>query len=57
MVALVTRMLELHKRTPQTPQESEQLARDIASTDRSIDALVYDLYDLTPEEIKIVEDN
>jgi type I restriction-modification system DNA methylase subunit len=55
MVALVTRMLDLHKRVPATPQESEQLARDIASTDRQIDALVYDLYALTPAEIKIVE--
>ncbi len=57
MVALVTRMLELHKRTPATPQESEHVARDIASTDRQIDRLVYELYGLTEEEIKIVEGN
>lgn len=55
MVALVERMLELHKRTPQTPQEQESLSRQIQSTDREIDRLVYELYGLTEEEIKIVE--
>jgi hypothetical protein len=48
-------MLELHKRTAQTLQEQERLAREIASTDREIDQLVYVLYGLTEEEIKIVE--
>ncbi|MBA4374586.1 MAG: hypothetical protein C0401_00235 [Anaerolinea sp.] len=67
MVALVERMLDLHKRTAAplaalggakiatTPQEQERLARDIASTDREIDKLVYELYGLSAEEIKIVE--
>jgi len=55
MVALVTRMLELHKRVPSTPQEAEQVAREIESTDRQIDRLVYELYGLTEDEIKIVE--
>jgi hypothetical protein len=55
MVRLVERMLDLHKRIPATPQEQERLARDIASTDREIDNLVYQLYGLTEEEIKIVE--
>jgi hypothetical protein len=55
MVALVTRMLELNKRTPATPQEQLELQRNIAATDRQIDTLVYQLYDLTPEEIAIVE--
>jgi len=31
------------------------LRREIESTDRAIDALVYELYGLTEEEIKIVE--
>ena len=55
---LVERMkLELHRRLPlaRTPVEKEILQRDIASTDQSIDALVYQLYDLTDAEIKIVE--
>ena len=55
MVALVDRMLELHKKTPATPQEQERLTRDIESTDREIDKLVYELYGLTEEEIQIVE--
>jgi hypothetical protein len=55
MVTLVERMLELHKRTPQTPHEKERLEREIASTDAQIDRLVYELYGLTEEEIRIVE--
>jgi hypothetical protein len=38
-----------------TPQEQEMLKREIESTDRQIDMLVYELYGLTEEEIKIVE--
>lgn len=55
MVALVQRMLDLHKQTPATPFEQERLARDISATDAEIDRLVYELYELTPEEVKIVE--
>ncbi len=33
-----------------------QLRRQLAATDRQIDALVYELYGLTEEEIKIVEE-
>ncbi len=54
-VSLVERMLELHKRNPRTPQEQEMVKREIKSTDRQIDSLVYELYGLTDEEIKIVE--
>ena len=38
-----------------TPHEQESLQRTIAATDKSIDALVYDLYGLTDDEIRIVE--
>ena len=31
------------------------IQRQIDATDRQIDKLVYELYELTPEEIKIVE--
>jgi hypothetical protein len=55
IVALVQRMLDMHKRIPQTPQEQERLTRDIQTTDREIDTLVYQLYGLTDAEIKIVE--
>lgn len=55
MVSLVERMLELHKRSPKTPQEQEMVKREIESTDRAIDHLVYELYGLTEEEVRIVE--
>jgi adenine-specific DNA-methyltransferase len=55
IIYLVNHMLDLHKRTPQTPFEQEQLEREIAATDAQIDRLVYELYGLTEEEIKIVE--
>ena len=50
-------MLDLHKklRTVRTPHEKETLQRQIDATDQQIDRLVYELYELTEEEIKIVE--
>jgi len=48
-------MLELHKRDPQTPQEANRIQREIAATDTAIDKLVYELYGLTEEEVRIVE--
>jgi hypothetical protein len=56
MVSLVERMLELHRRSARTPQEKEMIQREIESTDRAIDALVYKLYGLMEEEIKIIEE-
>jgi len=38
-----------------TPHEQTALQRQIEATDRQIDALVYELYSLTEEEIEIVE--
>jgi hypothetical protein len=35
--------------------EDGALRKPIAATDRKVDALVYELYGLTDEEIKIVE--
>jgi hypothetical protein len=57
MVSLVERMLSLHKAlaAAHSPAEKERLERQIEVTDRAIDALVYELYGLTEEEIKIVE--
>jgi adenine-specific DNA-methyltransferase len=57
MVQLVELMLELHKKLPlaQTSQEKTMLQRRIEATDKQIDALVYELYGLTAEEIAIVE--
>lgn len=55
LVSLVERMLALHKQSPRTPQEQEMVKREIESTDRGIDGLVYELYGLSEEEIRIVE--
>jgi len=57
MVSLVDKMLELHKRQAESTSDSEKesLRRIIDDTDRQIDALVYELYGLTEEEIRIVE--
>ncbi len=38
-----------------TPDEKTALQRQITATDNQIDQLVYELYNLTKEEIKIVE--
>ena len=58
MVTLVERMLALHKQLAKakTPQAKTVLQRQIEATDRQIDRLVFELYDLTEEEIKIVEE-
>ncbi len=58
MVELVEQMLELHKRlaVAKTPDEKTRLQRQIDATDQQIDRLVYELYGLTEEEIKIVEE-
>ncbi len=57
MVKLVEQMLALHKSlaAAKNPQESELIQRQVKSTDRGIDELVYKLYELTEEEIKIIE--
>lgn len=40
-----------------TPQEKKNLERQIAALDKQIDQLVYELYGLTEDEIKIVEES
>jgi hypothetical protein len=57
MVALVEQILALHKSLAgaKSPSEKERLERQIEVTDRGIDTLVYELYGLSEEEIKIVE--
>ncbi len=57
MVSLVEQMLDLHKQlaTAKTPDGQTRLRRQIDATDRLIDRLVYELYGLTEEDIKIVE--
>ncbi len=57
IVPLVAQMLSLNKQLSgaKTDHEKTSLQRQIDSTDRQIDRLVYELYELTEEEIRIVE--
>ena len=57
MVNLVQRMLDLHKQQQAASSDAtrERLQREINVTDEQIDKLVYELYELTAEEIRIVE--
>lgn len=57
VVSLVSQILKLHKQlaTAKTLQDQTMLQRQIDATDRQIDQLIYELYGLTDEEIKIVE--
>ncbi|MCH7498841.1 MAG: N-6 DNA methylase [Nitrospinae bacterium] len=59
MVSLVERMLGLNRKlvSAKTAQEKTHLQRRIDATDQEIDQLVYQLYDLTEEEIAIVEES
>jgi hypothetical protein len=59
MVSLVERMLELHKQSAvvRSPLDKERVAREIESTDKAVDRLVYELYGLTEDEVKVVEGN
>lgn len=51
---LVSQMISLKNKQVAMPMDHEQLQRAIAATDAEIDRLVYELYGLTDEEIKIV---
>jgi type I restriction-modification system DNA methylase subunit len=57
IASLVESMLSLHRQhaAARTPQEQTALQRQIEATDRQIDALVYELYGLSQDEIAIVE--
>jgi type I restriction-modification system DNA methylase subunit len=56
MVRLVEQMLTLHKQLAavKTPDDKTRIQRQIDATDHQIDNLVYELYGLTHEEIRIV---
>lgn len=56
---LVSEMLDLHKRRDEAVTEEEEAAAKsaIAEVDRRIDSLVYELYNLSTEEIQLVEEH
>jgi hypothetical protein len=57
MIHLVEQMLALHKQLPEarTDHDKNLVQRQIDATDRQIDRLVYELYGVTEDEIKIIE--
>ena len=57
MINLVDKIISLNKQLSATRTAAEKniLQRQIDVTDKQIDMLVYELYGLTDEEIKIVE--
>jgi Alw26I/Eco31I/Esp3I family type II restriction m6 adenine DNA methyltransferase len=57
MVDMVDEMLDLHKRLAAAKSDADRtrLERAVKTADRKIDALVYELYGLTAEEIRVVE--
>ena len=56
MVALVDNMLDWHKQLPDLSGEALRIVNArIAATDREIDALVYGLYGLSEDEVRVVE--
>ena len=59
MIQLVDRILDLHKRleTVRNPSDQTAIQRQIDATDRQIDQLVYELYGLTDDEIRVVEES
>ena len=58
MVNFVASMLALHKQLAAAKSEAhkEIMQRQIDATDTEIDRLVYELYELTPDEIALVEE-
>ena len=57
IIALVDQILDLNQKriSSHTPHEQTVIERQITAIDSQIDRLVYDLYGLTDEEIKLVE--
>ena len=53
----ITMSLKKEKSATTLPQQLESFEQRIAYTDEKINRLVYELYGLTEEEIKIVEGN
>ena len=58
MQCMVELMMKLHKdlHAAKTEHDKTLIQRRIDATDKQIDNLVYELYGLTDEEIRIVEE-
>lgn len=58
MIQLVEQMISLHQQLneAETPPAKKRIQQQIKATDRQINQLVYELYELTDEEIAIVDE-
>jgi type I restriction-modification system DNA methylase subunit len=58
LISMINKVIQFNKqlRLVKTPDEKTLLQRQIDAVDKQIDKLVYGLYGLTEEEIKLVED-
>ena len=56
-VALADQILSITQKDDQDPKENSEDGKKVKALEHQLDQLVYKLYDLTPEEIKIVEEN
>lgn len=59
VVALVEQLLPAHRAlaAAQAPHERTLLQRQIAAADQQLDTLVYELYGLSAEEVRLVEES
>ena len=59
LINLVNKMIQLNKelQNSNTPTERKLLQKQIELTDKKINETVYELYDITNEEIEIIEQN
>ncbi|HHT9105784.1 MAG TPA: hypothetical protein ACFYD7_07930, partial [Candidatus Wujingus californicus] len=58
IVSLADRMLKLNKELTNTSENTDKwysLKKEIEQTDRLIDEMIYALYDIKEEEIKLIE--
>jgi len=57
LISLVDKMLDLKKKEIAEPNQQlkTMISRQIDSVDRAIDTAVYQLYNLTDDDIKVVE--
>jgi uncharacterized protein YaaR (DUF327 family) len=55
MDGIVKKIFKLQSENHNTKNENEKIIKQIDIIDNKIDQMVYELYDLTPDEIEIVE--
>lgn len=58
MIVNVDNLIELHKFKSKinSPQQKKELSQKISQLEKQLNQKVYDLYNLTPEEVQIIED-